>query len=405
MIITIMQRFLLLIAFFSYSSLSYATNVRSNIGSLDGDFSFTEGNQISADIKTEIGSIDNFLRSEDDKQQTNFLAISPDLFIQTQGSGSLFQIQAKASYNTFDEFSDDDHLDFSVLSKFHLRFAESQKIFATGFIGDEYEYRGTGLSLGAPNLLEEGDTKRNEFLNFGYLYGHQDSLARAKILAGYRRFTYLTRESITQRLAYSTNYLQGDFDYLISGNTYFNTKLQYENFSYEMNDDLERKQYLALAGVKWRSTELTQLQLLLGYEVANFNKEAFDEKDHFAWQVNMRWNPLSRVRFNFTSGSEIKDSYKLVKSISFSNYYDLGVSYDFSEKVIFTLHGKLVSEDIESLENKSSEESLEAAAGVNYQWRHWLSGYAKYEFNTFDSSRILYRYDLQSFSVGVVVTL
>ena len=400
-----MRRLLLMVALFSYSSFSNSTTVYSNVSSLDGDFSFTEGNQLSANVKAEIGSIDNFLRSDVDKQQTNFLTIAPDLFIQTQGAGSLFQIQAKASYNTFDEFSDDDHYDFSLLSKFHLRFAESQKIFATGFIADRYEYRGTGLSVGAPNSLEEGDTKRNEFLNFGYLYGHQDSLARAKLLAGYRNFAYLTRKNITKQLAYSSNYLQGDFDYLISGNTYFNTKLQYENFSYDLNDDLERKQYLALAGVKWRSSELTQLQLLLGYEVANFNNEVFGEKDSFAWQAKVRWNPLTRVRFNFTSGSEIKDSYKLIKSISFSTYYDVGVSYDFNDKVNISLNGKLINEDIESIENKSSEDSFEATTRLHYQWRDWLAGYVNYEYNTFDSSRILYHYDLQSFSVGIVVTL
>ena len=399
-----MRFLLLLVAFVGYSSISYSATVYSSIDSLNGEFSFSEGNSLSTEIKTEFGQIDNFLRSHDDEQKTNFLELSPELFIQTQGSGSLFQLQAKASYFTFDEFSSDDHYDFSVFSKFHLRFAESQKIFLTGFIADNYEYRGTGLSLGQPNSLEEGDTKRDEFLNIGYLYGHQDSLARAKFIIGYRDFAYLTRENLTKALTYSSNYFQGDFDYLITGNTYFSTKVQYEDFSYDMNTDLERKQYLALAGVKWRSTELTQLQLLLGYEKAAFTKETFDEKDRFAWQVKMLWNPLRRIRLDFSSGSEIKDSYKIVKSVSYSNYYDLGLSYDFNEKLVFKLRGKIVNEDVVSIENAIKEDHFETATRLQYQWRHWLSAFAQYNYNTFDSTIIMNDYDLQAFSVGIVVT-
>jgi len=399
------MRFLLvLVAYISYISISFSTTVYSTIDSLNGEFSFSEGNQLSTAIKTEFGQIDNFLRSNDNKQKTNFLELSPELFIQTQGAGSLFQLQAKASYLTFDEFSSDDHYDFSVLSKFHLRFTESQKVFLTGFIADDYEYRGTGLSLGSPNSLKEGDTRRNEFLNLGYLYGHQDSLARAKFLVGYRDFAYLTRKNITKRLAYSANYLQGDFDYLITGNTYLSTKVQYEDLSYDMNPDLERKQYLALAGVKWRSTELTQLHILLGYENSVFSNKAFKEKDRFAWQVKMLWNPLQRIHFDFSSGSEIKDAYKIVKSVSFSNYYNLGVSYDFNEKLEFILRGKVINEDVVSVGYTIKEDHFETTTRIQYQWREWLAAFVEYNYNTFDSTRIMHDYDLQAGSVGMVVT-
>jgi len=399
-----MRFFLLLVAVIGYSPISNSATAYSTIDSLNGEFSFSEGNLLSTEIKTEFGQIDNFLRSQGDKQETNFVELSPELFIQTQDGGSLFQFQAKASLFKFDEFASDDHYDFSVLSKFHLRFAESQKIFITGFIADNYEYRGTGLSLGNPNSLEEGDTKRNQFINLGYLYGHQDSLARTKFLVGYRDFSYQTRETITKPLAYSTNYFQGNFDYLITGNTYFSAKAQYEDFSYDMNADLERKQYQTLAGVKWRSTELTQLHLLLGYENAVFDNKAFGEKDHFTWQVKMIWSPLQHIKFDFSSGSEIKESNKIEKSISISDYYDLGLSYELNEKLEFKLRGKIVNEDVVSIESKIKEDYVETTTRFQYQWRYWLSVFAQYNYNTFDSTRIMHDYDLQAASVGVVVT-
>lgn len=399
-----MRCLLLFIAFISYSSMSFSDTVSSSRDSLNGEFSFSEGNLLLTKIKTDFGQIDNFLRSYDDKQETNFFDVSPELFIQTQGDGSLFQLQAQASYFTFDEFSRDDHYDFSLLSKFHLRFAESEKIFITGFIADNYEYRGTGLSLGTPNSLAEGDTKRDEFLNIGYLYGHQDSLARAKFLVGYRDFSYLTRKHITKQLAYSSSYFQGEFDYLISGKTYFSTKMQYEDFSYDMNVDLERKQYLALAGVKWQSTELTQLHLLFGYQKAVFANKAFDDENRFAWQVNLLWNPLKRIRLNFSSGSEIKDSYKIVKSVNFANYYGVDLTYDFNQSLLLNVSTKVMSEDVIGIESEITEEHFETSMRIQYQWRHWLTAFTQYSYDSFDSTIATNDYDLQTASVGMVAT-
>jgi len=399
-----MRYLLFFVALTCYSSLVVSTTVSSSRDSLNGEFSFSEGNLLSTKIKTDFGKIDNFLHSNSDKQETNVVELSPELFIQTQSDGSLFQLQAKASYFTFDEFSNDDHYDFSVLSKFHLRFAQSQKIFITGFIADEYEYRGTGLSLGKPNTLDEGDTKRNEFINLGYIYGHQDSLARAKFLVGYRDFSYQTRKNITEGLAYSSDYLQGNFDYLITGNTYFSAKVQYEDFSYDMNIDLERKQYLALAGIKWRSTELTQLHVLVGYENAIFSNELFGEKDRFAWQIKMLWNPIQRIRINFSSGSEIKDSYKIGSTVSFANFYGADLSYDFNQSLVFNFSGKVMTEDVVGIDNEIKEDHFEATARMQYQWRHWLSAFAQYSSDSFDSTIVSNDYDLQKVSVGLVVT-
>ena len=110
-----MRPLLLFVALFCYSALALSTTVSSSRDSLNGEFSFSEGSLLSTKIASDFGQIDNFLRSQSDKQKTNLVKLSPELFMQTQGEGSLFQLQAKASYFAFDKFSSDDHYDFSVL--------------------------------------------------------------------------------------------------------------------------------------------------------------------------------------------------------------------------------------------------------------------------------------------------
>lgn len=399
-----MRVLLLFIAFISYSSTAFSETVSSTRDSLNGEFSFSEGNLLLPQIKTSYGQIDNFLRSGNEPQATNVLALSPELFIQTQGDGSLFQLQAQASHFNFSEFSGDDHYDYSLLSKFHLRFAESQKIFATGLIDDQYEYRGTGLSLGDASALTEGDRKRNQFVNVGYLYGHQDSMARAKFLVGYRDFSYLTREDITKPLAYSSSYLQGNFDYLITGKTYFSTKVQLEDFSHNSNMDLERKQYLALAGVKWQSTELTRLLFLFGYEKAQFDNSLFKSNNRFAWQVSVLWNPIQRLKLNFISGSEIKNSNKIEKSVNYANYYSVKLDYDFTDRFLLHISSKLMDDEFVGLDNLIKEDHISASMRLQYRWRHWLNAFVQYSYDNFDSTIIKDNYDLRMASFGFVVT-
>ncbi len=398
------MRLILLLIAFSCSCHVFSDTVSVNRDHLNGDFSFSEGNLLQGSVKADLGQIDNFLRTETSKQNTSYVQISPELFIQTQGEESLFQIKATLDYLAFEKFSSDDHVDFSVLSKVHFKLAESQKLFVTGFIGDDYEYRGTGLSLGEPSSIDEGDTKRNEFFNVGYLYGHQDSLARAKILLGYRDFSYQTRASLTSQLSYSSNYLQADFDYLITGKTYFSTKVQLEDFNYQANVDLERKQYLALAGVKWHSSELTQLHLLMGYEKAVFNNETFANKARFAWQINLLWNPIERIRINFGSGSQISDSFKIAKSINFSDYYSVDLTYDFTDRIALNMSGKMIKEDVVEVDNEIEEEHFETTVRLQYHWREWLSIFTQFSYDNFDSTVVINNYDVQAASVGVVVT-
>jgi len=399
------MRFLLLyIVILAYSSLSFSKAISSKIDNLNGEFSFTEGNLLSSSIETSLTQTDNFLRSQDNNQTITTGELSPELFIQKQSAGSLFQLQAAGKYQANSNFSQDNHLDYSLLSKFHLRFAQSQKVFVTGFITDKYEARGTGLSLGDADSLVEGDSKRNKFFNVGYLYGHEDSQARAKFIAGYRDFGYQTRKSVTQHLSYSSQYFQGNFDYLMSGKTYFSTKIEYEDFSYRNNDELERQQYQALAGVKWRSTELTQLHLLFGYEKTFFANNAFAEEDRFAWQVNFLWSPLERLRLNVNSGTSIKDSYKITQSINFADSYGLTVSYDVNERLTLQFSGKLVHEDVVATDNTTSEDHIENSLGMQYQWQHWLSVFARYQYDSFDADIVTNNYDVQALSTGVVIT-
>jgi len=209
-----------------------------SVDSYNGQFRYVEGNIIEGEVQSKFGVVDNFFSSNENPQTTNFFAVTPSIFLQAQLNENLLQISAKSEYVKFSDFSQDDHNDISLLSKYHLKLAQSQKLFVTGAYKESYEYRGQGLSLGDGEALDEGDNKEQYFINAGYLYGHEKSIARAKVLIGHRSFAYQTRKEQTRKLSYIGDYIQGGFDYLISGKSYLTSKLQYENIDYSENDAL-----------------------------------------------------------------------------------------------------------------------------------------------------------------------
>lgn len=399
-----MRILLLLIALFCYSSVSFSAAIDRALDRLNGEFSFSEGNILNAELNTQSGHLDNFLHKKTDKEETNYLKLSPDVFFQTQTTDQLFQIQVKADMLAFDDFSDDNHINRSIFSKYYLGLADNKRIFLSGYLEDEYEYRGTVLSLAEPYSVEEGDMKRDGFFNVGYSFGHEESLATAEVIMGYRSFNYLTRKDFTEPLKYSTNYIQGEFDYLITGKTYFSTKVNYEDISYTMNPDLERKQYVALAGIRWISTDVTEMRVLLGFVRSIFNTDTFSIKDRFAWQAKILWKPVNRFRVELTSGSEIKDSFSIIKSIKVSQYLNLGFGYVFKDKLIFGINGSIVDEEVVDSIRTTTENHFVANALIQYRFRDWFSVYTKVKYNTFDSTRIDHNYDLTNYSVGLIVS-
>ena len=371
----------------------------------NGEFTYIEGNALQGKVDSEFGYNDNFLLTEVDKKTTSYFVISPSLFAQKQINAHLFQFLADSNLYKFTKFKQDSHSDISTLSKYHLKLAHSQKLFVTASFKKSYEYRGEGLSLANADTLLEGDNKKSYFVNTGYLYGHENSIAKAEFLIGKRGFSYSTRRNETRKLDLTGNYLQANFDYLISGKSYFSSKIQVESIDYQYNDSLNRKQYSALIGLKWKTTSITELAMLFGYEKASFNHknltdiQAVNDQTSFVWQGNITWQPIERITFNASTNRNIMESDKLINSITISDSYSFRANYVFSPQWSFSNEFKVVNKNIAINSRSLDESSLVNKLSASYQWRDWLAIYANYKFKTFDSSEI--DFDVNSYSIGL----
>ena len=369
------------------------------------DFSFESGNQLKTQLSAEYGQISNFLNKSDNKKSTGYFKLEPSVFLQTQMSRHLIQLNGKISHYKFADFSEDDHSDLLLEPKYFFKLDSNKTLFTEIKWAEAYESRGTGLSLGDAESLTTGDDKKTVSTNFGYLYGQEGSVAKLKLSIGQKDFRYKTRREKNQLLDRKDIIAKAAFDYLLSGKTYFAIDLDYTQSDFKHNSALNKNKYAALIGVKWQSTAITQLQALVGYHELNFDDKSLAKDNGFKWRADLDWRPTDFIRVNintlrdFETVNRIADSYRVVDSTN------LQVSNQFTELFKASAAIGYREEEIVYPEKTDNEDYFYSEVTLKYQRNEWLTIFAGFTFKELDASVDRINYQSHSLSLGFSVII
>lgn len=363
------------------------------------------GNELTFALQSEVGVIDNFFYENSSTEQANFIKLRPKLKIQTQFNRHLVQLMAESEHASFQKFSQDNYSNFIISPSYQYKLATNQTMFVNALLKEQYEARGTGLSLGNAHLLLVGDTKQNSYVNGGFLYGSQNSVAKLSVTLGQENSRYTTRRDITKLLDKQSVFINPSFDYLIGGSSYFSTEIKAEHISYKRNEALSKNKYVGLVGFKWQPSNITDLTLLLGYQEIQFEQSVLANDSAIKWRVNLGWQPLDNLDFSlmserdFSEANKLQDSYRLVDNTI------LGVRKRWDDYIEVKASVGYSSEDVISSSNLSTEDYLTTTISMNYQRNSWLSFYFTYDFKGLDASVSGLNYQRNSLSLGFNVTL
>jgi len=369
------------------------------------DFALESGNKFTSKLSSEYGKISNFLVKKDDEESTNYIKIEPSIFIQTQLSRHLLQLKTNLSHYQFSDFKEDNHNNFLFNPKYFFKLDNNKTLFANVNWHEEYEYRGTGLSLGDAKSLTTGDDKETFAANIGYLYGQVDSVAKLKLSLGQENFRYKTRRALSQVLDRTDNKAVVSFDYLLSGKTYFATDFSYTQSDFQHNTQLNKNVYALLAGMKWQSTAITQLQALVGYQKLTFEDQSRVSDHGVKWRIDVNWQPTRFMKMNintqrnYETANRIADSYRVVDSSSvtisnqFTDFFQTSATIGFKQ------------EEIVYLNKADNEDYLYSEIKFNYQRSDWLTVFIGFTFNKLESSDSRLNYQGNSLSLGFNVII
>jgi len=370
------------------------------------DFAIEGGNEFTAKLLSEYGQISNFLyKKNNEEEDTGYIKVEPSIFIQTQLSRHLIQLEANMSHYKFSDFSEDDHSDFLFKPNYYFKMDNNKTLFADIKLQENYEYRGTDLSLGDASSISTGDDKKTVAANIGYLYGQIDSVAKLKLSLGQENFRYITRRDQNQLLDRVDRTAAARFDYLMSGKTYFAVDLDYIQAKFKNNKTLNNDGYSVLVGMKWQSTAATQLEALLGYQALTFENNSFASDSALKWRVDLNWQPtlFNKVNINtqrnYETTNRIEDSYRVVDSTN------LQVAHQFTDYFQISATIGYRQEEIILIDRTDREDYLYSEIKLNYQRNDWLTVFAGFTFTELEASEEQLNNQGNSLSVGFSVTI
>jgi len=388
------------IIFFSLLTFGIINNVAAQEG-----FNSQSGNQFQLSLASELGSVDNFLYSAENKESTSFIKFSPKLFLQTEHERQLFNFSMDSSHYKYQSFSSDDHSNLSLNTNYQYKFTDNKAWFVNASMKENYELRGTGLSLGAANQLNKGDEKQAFIFTTGFLYGSTDSVGKLKVELGLFDDAYKTRREKTRILDKQSQILKVSFDYLLSGKSYLTADINYQHLASKFNSSQDKATYTGLVGLKWQSSVITQVEALLGYQTIKFKDTTFSDDSAFKWRANIHWSPLDSTKVIFGSERDFQEANRLSDSYRVVDSYKINVVTNFTDYFQSSINLSYLNEDVIFLDSNQNELYAVADIAFKYQRNEWLSVYLQYIYHDLDSNQAELSYQRNGISLGFSVSI
>ena len=361
--------------------------------------------QLSLSINGDAGYTDNFLLSADEKQSTQFYSLTPQFYLSTQAQQSLFELTGQATSVVYSRFEQDDHTDYALSPTFQFKFAQNKTLYFEGKYNKSYELRGQGLSLGDATSIKEGDDKATLRADIGYQYGSESSAARWLVQAGYVDFAYQSRRLTTKVLDQKVLSLMSRFDYLLSGKTYLAFELQHSQVNFTHNKQLDKDKQVALAGVKWATTEISELQFLVGFQRIDFDQVQFEGDSTFKWRLDYLWKPTINTEFHLQSEKLFEEPNRLSESYNLVNRHQLSSKWKMTDYFHVDASLALTNQKVIYRTSQETEDYLTTTLQLNYIRNQRLKFHLRYEMNDLNATNNLIDYQRNTISLGVDFTL
>lgn len=348
----------------------------------------------------------NYLyETSNNAQSSASYEISPSLKAQYHNDYQMLQLGLWVRARKISEFAEDDTIDTSGLGKYHFKIKDNQTVVLSGAYFNNHFSRGTGLSQGQGDELEERDHRKSYFLNVAHTLGNEDSNANLTTMYGVRDTQYQNRPEATAGLNLSASFLFLDFQYRYSEKTYITSKLSFEDVRHDIGPQQDRVVSSALIGIKWHKTDFTHFDLSLGAYNVSFANEALDSKQDFKWDAKFRWAPVEQLEFSALSLRVIDENRQIENSYLVKDKYGLTATYRFTDTVEFFSRNTYNVLEYYFSDGNLSEESLTSDLTVFYKFKHNMSLSLSYIYEVLKSVDNLDDYQRNSVNLGISIVI
>jgi hypothetical protein len=346
-------------------------------------------------LDTRIGFTDNLFREDDDEKDTGFTVARPRL--QTwveQGLNTYSFTYELADFRYFDS-SDDDFTDHTFNLDLHHEFNARNMVNVIGEYYAGHEERGTGLSEGLAELIDEPVEIDRAIFGGDYTYGSKASRGRVRLGAKatdheYQNFDSTTRFRDRERYDYS-----GAFFWKVAPRTDATVELRYIDTEYDRTNPadpagtLDSEEINYLVGVLWEATAQTSGSVKVGYYDREYDSGERSDDDGFSWEVDVTYKPRTYSRLNLESKRYFEETNGLGDAVD-TNQTSLSWDHDWNTRSSTGMRFMVGTEDYTGSAREDDLYGIEAS--YIYALRRWVDLGVGYRYEDRDSDLSLFDY-------------
>ena len=227
----------------------------------------------------------------------------------------------------------------------------------------------------------------------------------------YNNFTLMYDDDINQFLDRVDNgvNLYGYYNY--SSKTSFFMEYKFIAATYDESTLLDSDSNFFYGGIKWDTTEKTNLLFKLGYQTKTFDDEILEEDDFggivYDLQLTYRYSEKTHLQLGSYRTNEAPDSYRA------SDQTVLGAAFKYDQKFSDRLSGSFdfIYEDINYsnahilVQGDRDDDTFSARPAVQYLFRRWLMFELAYEYETRESTEDFFDYDTNTLMFNANLSL
>jgi len=276
-----------------------------------GSFMTKDGAKITPILQTGISSNDNFFRTSNEEESRLAWTIAPSLVALIESGPDSYQINLGTNTSLHNKDATDNFTQINVSGQVHKEFTSQHRLDVNASADWLYEPRGTGLTEGLGDSINELIKYQEQDLVATYEYGALSSKAQVALSAGFFSKEYQNFIAISQFRDYDKSLigLTGYYDTQASTRAFL--ELKQENYRYDVIDSngisRDSDDVKMLLGMEWDATAVTSGSFKLGYQNKDFTSSQRENFSGLSWDAAVNWQPLSYSTIQFATSRSAKD--------------------------------------------------------------------------------------------------
>lgn len=346
-------------------------------------------------LDTELGYVDNLLRSNEDAIDTGYSILKPRIQAWMGNGLSSYSLSWELANYTYFASHTDDFTDNTFNLDVHQAFNAKNELNVIGEYYIGHEERGTGLSQGIGEVIDSPVELDRSLLGADYTYGSKTAHGRLKLAALGRSIDYQNFEETTQYRSYNQLQYGGTFFWRVGSKTDILAELRYLDTEYDKtnpgdpNGSLNSGQFVYFVGVGWDASARVSGSIRVGAFNRSYESDSRRDEDSFSWEIDLTYKPRTYSRFNLESYRRSEETNGLGSAVNV-NRTTLSWNHNWSARsnTVLILGGG--QNDYVDSAPERKDDIFNAEARYNYAFRRWLDFGVGYRYEDRSSTLDLF---------------